>query len=185
MDAPPELSDNRVLVRAIREADRTAVVAACREPSIPQWTMVPFDYGDEDFDAWVEMATTEWDRSRGFHGVAVDPGDGRLLGGVGISVNTADLVGELGYWVVADERRRGVATAASRLLVRWSFEQRGIGRVFLRALVDNPGSNGVAARLGFSLEGTLRQGSIRGHTGDPADDRADVNLWGLLPGELR
>jgi RimJ/RimL family protein N-acetyltransferase len=60
-----------------------------------------------------------------------------------------------------------------------------LGYIGLETAVDNPASNAVARRLGFSPEGTRRSAMIAGPTGDPGAPRCDSNVWGLRPGELR
>jgi hypothetical protein len=55
----------------------------------------------------------------------------------------------------------------------------------LDAAATNPGSNAVAERLGFRLDGTRRSAMLPSAVGDDAAERVDANAGGLLPGELR
>jgi RimJ/RimL family protein N-acetyltransferase len=101
-----------------------------------------------------------------------------------VDLGWRDLDGEVGFWVAPWARRQGVATHAARVVCRWAFEEAGIERLDLEAATINLGSNGVARRLGFTLEGTRRAAAIEGATGEPGTERMDMNVWGLLPGEL-
>ena len=69
-----------------------------------------------------------------------------------------DDTAELGYQVLPSARRRGVATAAARLVVAHALTPRSAGGLGLRRLVaqtaeDNVGSNAVLDALGFDIWG--------------------------------
>jgi RimJ/RimL family protein N-acetyltransferase len=84
---------------------------------------------------------------------------------------------ELGYVVARGSRGRGVATAALDLLTRWAFEERSAARAYLRINVGNEASRRVAARCGYTYEGTLRS------TWFKDDLRVDTEVWSRLPGD--
>lgn len=175
-----------LLVRRPREADADAILAACRDPEIPRFTRVPADMTLEAVHEFRESGAHDAADGSAFHGIVIDQGDGRLLGACGlVDVDWQDLVGEIGYWTAAHERGTGVATRATRAVCRYAFEGLGLERLDLEASAVNAGSNAVARRLGFTLEGTRRQAFVPGHTGASAASREDANVWGLLRGELR
>ncbi len=60
----------------------------------------------------------------------------------------------------------------------------GLGYVMLWTAVENPASNAVARRLGFTHEGTSRDAMVLGPSGDASAPRGDAHLFGLRPGEL-
>lgn len=92
--------------------------------------------------------------------------------GVLLMIDEADaIVGEIGffkpyafwntyelYYIVFDPavRGKGITSEATRLLVRYLFEQRLVNRIQLQIHPDNAGSRRVAEKCGFSHEGTLR-----------------------------
>ena len=69
---------------------------------------------------------------------------------------------EIGYWVAAAARGRGVASTAARLLSDFGFETLGLRRIELNAAVDNAASRRVAEKAGFELEGVRRPGAVAG-----------------------
>ena len=88
---------------------------------------------------------------------------------------------EVGYWVGADARGRGVATAATRLAGHWAFEAvPELARLQLRAAVENVASNRVAEKAGFTREGVLRAQRYNPRL----DKRVDFVMWSLLREEL-
>lgn len=71
-------------------------------------------------------------------------------------VSQQNLVGEVGYWIRSDLTGRGIGTEATARAVQVGFEELGLHKVVLRIAVGNRGSERIAEKLGFALEGTLR-----------------------------
>jgi ribosomal-protein-serine acetyltransferase len=128
--------------------------------------------------AFVADAAGEWAQGLAYHFAIRD--DRGLAGAVGIEVPVpVRRLGELGYWVGSDRAGDGYATEAGAAVVRFGFDIAGLYRLELRAGVDNMASRRVAEKLGFRLEGTLRQGC-------PLVDGAyDGYLFGLLATDPR
>jgi ribosomal-protein-serine acetyltransferase len=83
--------------------------------------------------------------------------DGAFLGGCGINqVNRIHRFANLGYWVRTRATRRGVATAAVRLLAEWAFLHTDLARLEIVCAVGNEASQRVAERAGAMREGVLR-----------------------------
>jgi RimJ/RimL family protein N-acetyltransferase len=174
------LSDGRVRLRLIAEADLPAIVAACQDPEIPRWTRVPDSYGDSDAREWLDAQQQRRDAGSELHLVVVDARRDELLGSIGlVDIDWKDRRGSIGYWVTPGARGRGVATNAVRLLAAWGFEELGLGRVEIRSQPKNEASHRVAERAGFTREGVLRSHAlIKGQ-------RRDMVVFSLLPGEMR
>lgn len=83
---------------------------------------------------------------------------------------------ELGYWLFAEGRGRGIATRVARALALHAF-QAGLLRVEAVVRPENTASIRVLERARFTREGLLR--SLLRHEGG----RADAFLYSLLPGE--
>ena len=60
---------------------------------------------------------------------------------------------ELGYWVAAGARGRGVATEAAGAATLFAFERLAAETVLAGHFTDNPASGRVLAKLGFELVG--------------------------------
>jgi RimJ/RimL family protein N-acetyltransferase len=107
----------------------------------------------------------------------VDAGSDELLGSAGLWT-AQNGVGEVGYWVAAPARGRGVAVRAVCLMAAWGFQERGYARIQLHTLPGNRASERVAEKAGFTREGLLRSfAEIKGR-------RVDITMFSLLPGEL-
>jgi ribosomal-protein-serine acetyltransferase len=94
--------------------------------------------------------------------------DGRARGIVSLSTVHPGIC-EIGYWIAAEQAGQGLVPDAARRALAFAFGELRLYRVELRAGVDNHRSLRVAEKLGFALEGTLRDG-LDGSTG-PFDCR--------------
>lgn len=86
-------------------------------------------------------------------GFAIVDGEGRLVGNVGALIEGTDA--EISYWVAAEGRGRGAATAALAAAADWAAALPGISRLRLVIHPDNPGSRRVAGKVGFVAAGMI------------------------------
>ncbi len=105
-------------------------------------------------------------------GVFVAEEGGRLLGGIR-GQDGGGLV-ELGMWVVADARGRGVGAALLDALVAWA-RQRGAHKVSLQVWPHNQRARTLYRRAGFVDEGRLRR-----HYRRASGDLWDAVVMGLV-----
>jgi RimJ/RimL family protein N-acetyltransferase len=181
---PTTVVEDEITLRPWSEADVDSLVRRINDPDVAKFlVLVPQPYTVQDAHDWVAIAADGWrDGTSASFGVHVTGVDG-AAGGVGIRF-LADIdagCGEIGYWVGADARGRGVATAATRAAARWAFESvPELARLQLRADVENVASNRVAAKAGFTREGVLRSMRYDARLGR----RVDFVMWSLLREEL-
>jgi len=168
-------SDGVVTLRAWHRDDSESLVECLDgDPEIAVWLdQVPQPYTRADALAYIGGI--------GESAFAVtDAQTGRILGSIGVRFSETGDVGEVGYWLRADARGRGVMTRALRLVAQWAFDGGGAARVQLRADVENVASRRVAEKAGFQLEGVLRSAHWNARLGR----RQDWAIYSLLPGEL-
>ena len=165
------LEDAAIALRPLEDDDAPALASAIgSDPDLDRWTRIPFPYTEEDAREFI--AATE-ETAFAIH----DRTSGELLGGIGARVCEMAIV-EIGYWVKADARGRGVATRALALVARFAFDELGAGRVQLTTEPDNVASQRVAEKVGFTREGVLRSFL------DFKGRRRDAVMFSLLPGDL-
>lgn len=108
----------------------------------------------------------------------VEPDTGRYLGEVGLYTRAGIGAREVGYWLRRDAVGRGLATEMAAAAIRTAFELDQVKRVDLTCDPDNTASAAVARRLGFTLEGRLRDRQLAPH-----HRRGDILYFTLLESE--
>jgi RimJ/RimL family protein N-acetyltransferase len=178
------LSEGAVALRPWRLDDAPALVRRINDASIAAFLdLIPQPYEHSDAVAYLTGCEEGWRTGATSNfAVFVDGMDGPA-GSVGIRWSEIDDgVAEIGYWVAAEVRGRGVATTATRLATRWAFAaEPRLERLQLRADVENEPSNRVAAKAGFTREGVLRSARHNARL----DRRVDFAIWSLLRDEVR
>ncbi len=174
----PPLTDGEIVLRPWERRDVPAVAAACQDPEIPRWTVVPYHYTERHARDFVDGTAADIAAGRELALAIVDTDD-RLLGALGMSnFDWSQLKAEIGYWTVAEHRRRGVGARAARLLSVWALTKLGLERLELLANPRNEGSQRLAERAGFTREGTLRLYRRRHGV------REDLVMYSLLAEDL-
>jgi RimJ/RimL family protein N-acetyltransferase len=173
----PMLQDATVGLRQWREADIPAVVAMSRDPDVLRFTNVPDPYDEDDAAIWLALQPARLRAGDGAAFAIVEPPADRPLGAIGVRVLHGRGIAELGYHLAPEARGRGLATAAVRLLSAWSLRTLPIARLQLTTHLDNPASQRVAEKAGFTREAVLRAWA------DQRGRRVDLIMYSLLPGE--
>ncbi|WP_079427453.1 GNAT family N-acetyltransferase [Streptomyces katrae] len=175
---PLTLSTARLTLRPFAPSDAEEVHAACQDPEIQRWTVVPSPYERAHAEEWVnEFSPASWREDRAYTFAVRLGEDGPLVASVGVHVRGPGAY-EIGYWTAKEHRGRGYMTEAVDGVARWLFTEVGAGRLEWRAAVGNAPSRAVAEKAGFRVEGTLRAAlDIRGTL-------RDCWVGGLLPSDL-
>jgi ribosomal-protein-serine acetyltransferase len=128
--------------------------------------------------AFVHRAIAAAARREGLHLAIV--ANGSIAGVCGFhAISWAHGSASVGYWIAEAAQGRGTVTRAVRALVDHAFTDLGLHRVELRTAPDNLRSRAVATRVGFTQEGTLREGERFG------DRFADSVVYSVLAPEWR
>jgi len=93
----------------------------------------------------------------------------RLVGVIELQALPADRVGEIGYWLAPAARGQGLMTRAARALLDHGFRTLGLHRIQIRCATGNRASRAIPERLGFALEGVVREAEwVNDHYNDLA-----------------
>ncbi|MGA9520774.1 MAG: GNAT family protein, partial [Myxococcaceae bacterium] len=128
--------------------------------------------------ARIRMARGAFDLDQNWTFVAEELATGKLIGEVCLLTRAGIAAREVGYWVAEAGLRRGFATEMAAAMVRVAFELEQMKRVDLMITPGNEGSVGVARKLGFTLEGRLRDRQLLPH-----HTRGDLFSFTLLDSE--
>lgn len=83
---------------------------------------------------------------------------GRLSGMVGFhSIDWQNQSTSIGYWLGENFQGKGIVTKVCRTLISLAFTTYNLNRIEIRAAEMNRKSRAIPERLGFQIEGKLRQ----------------------------
>ncbi|MCQ4117957.1 GNAT family N-acetyltransferase [Rhodococcus tibetensis] len=166
--------------------DIDAICAACSDSVIAEWTTMPSPYTRSDAEQFVRRTVPSGWADRSPVWAIRERADGPAVGMIGLLARDSS-ASEIGYWLAADARSRGLMTAAIEVVCGFAFRPDGMGleRIEWRAFVGNRGSAAVARKLGFRFEGVQRRGLLqRGVRRDSwmaallaEDPRTQVDGW--------
>lgn len=173
-----------VRLRPFTEEDIPGLAVAANDSTVARFLhLLPVPYRIEDAAWWVTVGSPGIWAAGGVQHALVDPATDRVIGAIGLNRMAAERrQGEVGYWVAAPARGRGIATAATRALTEWGFRH-GFERIELLAEPENPASQRVALAAGYRYE-SLRRSAAPSRQGGRHDLLAFTRLPGDPPGPL-
>ncbi|WP_406168640.1 GNAT family N-acetyltransferase [Streptomyces sp. NBC_00996] len=164
---PVTFATARLLLRPFTPADAEAVYAACQDSDIQYYTPAPAPFRREDAERYVEETAPQGWATDGDHILGAFRTDNGALVGSFCLTKRDQGVYELGYWAAKEQRGHGYSAEAARALCDWGFSVLNAHRIEWWAMVGNVASRALAEKLGFTLEGTLRnRGMVNGQPHD-------------------
>jgi ribosomal-protein-serine acetyltransferase len=137
--------------------------------------------GATGVDAIVEFARKALLQFASNEGFAAGIWAGRqYIGTVGFhTIDWTNRKVEMGYWLDREQQGKGIMNAACQAMLAHAFKEWKLNRVEIRCTTSNGPSNRVAHKLGFRLDGTLREGQLL------YGAYHDLNIYSLLASEWK
>jgi RimJ/RimL family protein N-acetyltransferase len=153
----PVLRAPGVILRPWARDDAEALEAACGDLDICRFTTVPERYSRGEAEAWIERQHGRL--AEGGVVLAIVPREApRPVGTVGLfGLGPHQGPPRFGYWVVRDQRGRGLAATAARALGRWARDELAVTELLLDVEPGNGASHRVAAKLGAERLGEIER----------------------------
>lgn len=131
-----------------------------------------------DSAGFIQATLRQFADNQGFNAAILH--DGAIVGVIGHHrIAWANRSTSLGYWLAASHEGRGIMTAACRAVVEHAFTEYALHRVEIRCAAGNVRSSAIPERLGFRLEGLLREAEWL------YDHYVDHRVFGLLSHEWK
>ena len=161
---------NGVGLRPFRLDDAGDLAREVQDPEIVRWMAIPLPYTIDDAQGFVETTADKWQNREAAHFVLTAGASDQLAGYMGaLAVEDGMKAVEIGYWVAADHRGRGLTLRALDLLVPWLKNTLNPQRIELGMIEGNAASARIAEKAGFVL---------------PRVDEAAVTLDGVPTDEI-
>ena len=174
----PTLQYGRFTLRPPIDGDVNAIYLACQDPLIPRFTTVPTTYTLSHALDYVQRvpASIELQREIPFV-IEFGVGEDKEFAGV-ISLHTISVDNhraEVGYWIDAAMRGKGIAKMAVKMITGYGFDTVGFKRIEAAVDIENAASQKLLDSTGYQREGVLRQRVTR-----PSGDQIDMVMFSAL-----
>ena len=175
----PELKTERLLLRPFLMTDAEAVSVLAGDEEVARNTLnIPHPYDRRHAEEWIASHPGQYQRGEAVTYAITDPSSGALIGAVGLILDPANDLAELGYWIGRDHWGHGFATEAARAVMQWAFDAFELHRIHASHFPRNPASGRVLEKLGMRHEGRLRQHVKKW------GEYLDLERFGILRDEL-
>ncbi len=184
-DVPEQIDTERLLIRPPRLGDGVAVNVAVREsfnelkPWMPWAQELP---SVEQSEIFARESAARFARREDLPMLLFERSSGELLGASGLHrIDWSVPAFEAGYWCRTSCTGRGYISEAVRGICKMAFTSLSARRFEVRMDDTNERSWRIAERLGFTLEGILRQ-----DTRAPSGELRDTRVYSIVAlAELR
>lgn len=159
----PVIETERLILRELREEDKSELAAILCDPESMRFYPAPFD--EERVEKWIR-----WNREsyrihgHGLWAVILKEG-GLFLGDCGVTMQEIDgkILPELGYHIKKEHWRKGYASEAAAGCLRYIFAHFAYDGLYSYASRDNLPSLGVARKNGMKYLKTFEK-EVMGET---------------------
>ena len=169
----PTITRGLITLRKPHLDDTQAVFDGCQDPLIPRFTAISADYSMAHALDYVQRtdASVRTQRELPFV-IEFGNGDDKVFAGTISfhSLSVKNSVGELGYWMTASMRGKGIATTAARMLTDYGFSSIGFKRIEGLVDIENIPSAKLLEGAGYEREGLLKNKVTR-------DDGRQVDMY--------
>lgn len=109
-----------------------------------------------DTKSYIEISRKQFESNNGFQtGIWYK---GNIAGVIGLhGISWANKSTDVGYWLGEKYRGHGIMTESCRALVNYAFGDMKLNRVEVRCAEQNYRSRAIPERLGFKIEGTIKE----------------------------
>jgi ribosomal-protein-serine acetyltransferase len=168
-----------------RHAPTVFALVDRERPYLREWLpWVDATLTEEDTLAFIRASLEQFGNNNGFaSGIweTSEPGNpARLAGVIGThKINWPNRKVELGYWLAREFQGKGIVTEACRAIVTYLLTELDLNRVEIHCAINNLKSCAIPQRLGFTLDGTMREGQLC------CGRYLDLHVFGMLKKDWR
>ncbi|HYC39150.1 MAG TPA: GNAT family protein [Chitinophagaceae bacterium] len=174
MNTLPDLHTPRCLLRPVETGDQPFIYAGLSHPEVTRYFAVRYD-SLEATGAQMEWYQKNLRENRGGAWKVIAGDTGAAMGVVAYYDHRPEhRKAEIGFWFLPEYWRKGVAREAITALIDYCEHVKDIHRLEAFVEAGNEASHRLLLRLGFVLEGTMRECEIRD------GEFLDLGIYALL-----
>lgn len=171
----PEIISAPWKARKFSMADLPMVECASHDPFIPLISTIPPQYSEEEGIAYIKRQWSRYDTGEGYAFAIARQDTDEAVGFAFLCFRGKDKGrASLGYWIIKNYRRQGIAKTILKGVVDWAQEILKIELLELYVEPWNIASIKTAKSLGFQEEGLMRRWEIVGK------ERKDMIMMSLI-----
>lgn len=152
-----ELFEQRIYLRPFLLEDADVVAKICNDENLTKYIPLPYPYTKQMAIDWISQQTNQMQKN--FAVVLKDTN--KLFGSISITVDEANQVAEIGYWIQPEMSGKGYATEAVKTILNFGFEKLKVHKIFAKHYVENPASGKVMQKSGMTFVGVLKSHSYK------------------------
>lgn len=179
-DQFPVLETARLILRQVKAADAEAIFRFRSDPEVCKYNGLPFETIDEAHGLIGQLqrqfevgSTLAW-------GMRLKDEADTIIGLCGFNYwSRYNYLAEIGFDMAKAYWGKGLMPEAADVLVRFGFERMALNKIVAEVRGDNRASIRVMEKLGFKLEGVLRQQTYEN------GQFCDEMLFGMLSSEFQ
>lgn len=178
MKEMPTLETERLRLRPYGLRDAAELQRLAGDWAIADTTFaLPHPYPDGLAEEWIATHQDTFAKEEAVTFAIARKSDDSLLGTISLMNMVKEHQAELGYWIGTPYWKEGFCTEAGQALLRYTFLELGLLRVYAHHMTRNPASGRVMQKLGMRHEGCLRQHLRK------SERCEDLELYGILKQE--
>ena len=150
------LIGEKVRLRPVERSDLAKIVEWRNKPRVLRnlFSFLPLSMAQQE--RWFEQYLTRQNELM----FIIESEEGIPIGTIGLNnIDYKNAKAEYGRKIIGEDAYlgRGYATDAGRTLVRFAFQLMNMNRLYMETLADNERTIHVCQKIGFRIEGTLRE----------------------------
>ncbi len=118
---------------------------------------IPYPYTKESADFWFKIIEEGFQQRNAFIFAVRQKEIEKLMGAVGIHLDSSNHKAEVGYWIGKDFRGEGYISEALKKIINFGFEELKLNKIYASHFLHNPASGKVLINCGMQWEGTQKQ----------------------------
>ncbi|RDV10733.1 N-acetyltransferase [Pontibacter diazotrophicus] len=174
MNGFPKIETERLFLTELKSDDIYEIVKHASNKNISDFTQnIPFPYSEKDAIHWISVANKGFENGSQYTFAIRTKENNEFIGGIGLKVERRDNRAEIGYWIAEPYWGKGLATEATKSIIKYGFEKLKLNKLTSSHLAKNPASGRVMENCGMTKEGELKEQVFK------QSEYHDLILYGL------